>query len=89
MNRRQEPWYRNPFRLGGGGLVALLGGYAVLRSHVADGETSPLTVLGRLAFLAGALVVLAAGVIWFLDARAPEPAPDEEDHDEEASDEVE
>ena len=83
MNRPREAWYRNPFRLGSLGLAALLTGYVALASHGAEGETSALYVAGRLTFLAGVIVVLTAGVIWFLDAHAPEP-PLEEESDEEA-----
>jgi hypothetical protein len=84
MRERREAWYRNPFRLGGAGLVVLLAGYGL--QMAGEGQpTAAATVAGRLAFLAGLLTVLAAGVVWFLDARAPEPPPDE---DEETPDET-
>jgi hypothetical protein len=80
--KRREPWYRNPFRLGGVGLVALVAGYLLLAQGVAEREASAPVLTGRLLFLAGALVVSAAGVIWFLDARAPEPEEDEENEED-------
>jgi hypothetical protein len=81
MKRRREPWYRNPFRLGGVGLLALLTGYLLLAHGEAEREASAPVLTGRLLFLAGAVAVFVAGVIWFLDARAPEHVEDEE-HDE-------
>ena len=78
MKRQPEAWYRNPFRLGGVGLLAVLAGYAVLASLATERETSALAVLGKLVFLVGTVTVLAAGVRWFLDAQAPEPEPDED-----------
>ncbi len=83
MKKRREAWYRNPFRLGGAGLVAVLAGYAALASGAAEREISALYVLGRLTFLVGLIAMLAAGTLWFLDAHRPEPVEDEEAEDEE------
>jgi hypothetical protein len=83
MKKREEPWYRNPFYLGGVGLVALLAGYGLLASNPAAGALSPMSVAGRLTFLAGLLTTVAAGVVWFLDARAPEPLEEDDENEEE------
>ena len=78
MKRRTEAWYRNPFRLGGLGMLVLLAGYLLLRTAVGDGETTVLTVIGRLTYLAGLLAVGTAGVLWFVQARQPDqPIEDE------------
>jgi hypothetical protein len=78
MTKRREPWYRNPFWLGSAGLVVLLAGYLLMASQAAGAVLSPLALAAHLAFLAGVLAVLAAGVIWFLDARKPESPPETE-----------
>ncbi len=82
MKKRREPWYRNPFYLGGVGLVVLLAGYLVLASQTAFAALTPLAAAAHLAFLAGLLAVLTAGVIWFVDARKPEPPADGDEEDE-------
>jgi len=78
MKRRPEAWYRNPFRLGGLGLLFLVTGFTAMSSAVGMGPTSFLYVLGRVGFLIGLVTVLAAGGLWFYDAHRPEsPAEDE------------
>ena len=78
MDKRQERWFRNPFWLGAAGLATVLVGYALLASESQGTEPSTLKVVGRLLFILGLLVVGAASVIWFRDARAPEPLPEDE-----------
>jgi hypothetical protein len=78
MKKRSEPWYRNPFRVGILGTLLLLGGYLLLREAVPIRETSALTVTARLMYLAGFLTVVAAAVLLFIQARAPEPPIEDE-----------
>jgi hypothetical protein len=73
MNERREPWYRNPFWLGSAGLVVVLASYILLVSQVGGAALSPLALTAHLVFLLGVVIMLAAGVVWFLDARRPEP----------------
>src|SRR5262245_19227253 len=74
MTRVPEPWWHNPFWLGGLGLALLLAGHFLLRSPpLGAGTDAPLDPVGRLAVLLGLFVVIAAGVRWFRQARLPEP----------------
>jgi hypothetical protein len=83
MKKRSEPWYRNPFRVGILGVFLLLSGYLLLREAVPIRETSALTVTARLLYLLGFLTVMAAAVLWFLQARAPEPPIEDEASEQE------
>ena len=88
MSRQREAWYRNPFRLGGAGLAALLAGYGALETAPAGVPASPLAVTGQVVFLLGVVTMLVAGVLWFIDAHRPGP-PVEEDMEEEPVDDDE
>jgi hypothetical protein len=72
MKARTEAWYRNPFRLGGLGMLALLGGYLVQREAAPLGQTTALSIAGRLTFLTGLVTVGIAAALWFVQAQAPE-----------------
>jgi hypothetical protein len=82
MTKGREPWYRNPFYLGLAGLIVLLAGYLLLATQPAGAVLSALALAAHLAFWAGVVAVLAAGVIWVVDARRPEPPAEDEDAEE-------